>query len=124
MNLMSLMIFVEKQESRKSCDDFCWEAGIKKELIVPYNPQQNGVEERKNRKICEAAKGMITDIDLPLSLWVEATETAMYIQNRSPHAILGEKTPEEVFTKKKPAVWHSCVCSCAKRKEGQARALW
>ena len=42
--------------------------------------------------------------DLPLSLWAEATRTAVYIQNRSPHAILGEKTPEEVFTKKKPAV--------------------
>ena len=51
--------------------------------------------------IYEVAKVMITDLDLPLSLWVEATGTAMYIQNRSPHAILGEKTPEEVFTKKK-----------------------
>ena len=30
----------------------------------------------------------------------------MYIENRSPHAILGEKTPEEVFTKKKPVVDH------------------
>ena len=30
----------------------------------------------------------------------------MYIQNRSPHAILGERTPEEVFTSKKPAVDH------------------
>ena len=49
---------------------------------------------------------MITDLDLPLSLWVEATRIAVYIQNRSPHAILGEKTPEEVFTKKKPAVDH------------------
>ena len=27
-------------------DDFCREAGIKKELTVPYNPQQNGVAER------------------------------------------------------------------------------
>ena len=49
---------------------------------------------------------MITDLDLPLSLWVEATETAVYIQNRSMHAILGEKTPKEVFTKKKPAIDH------------------
>ena len=49
-------------------DDFCREAGIKKELTVPYNPQQNGVAERKNRTICEAAKAMITDLDLPLSL--------------------------------------------------------
>ena len=71
---------------------------------------------------------MITNLDLPLSLWVEATGTAVYIQNRSPHAILGEKTLEEVFTKKKPAVDHmkifgTRVCSCAKRKEGQARAF-
>ena len=39
-------------------------------------------------------------------MWVEAACTATYIQNRSPHAILGEKTPEEVLTKKKPADDH------------------
>ena len=49
---------------------------------------------------------MITDLDIPLSLWAKATGTAVYIQNRSPHAILDEKTPEEVFTKKKRAVDH------------------
>ena len=87
-------------------DDFCREAGIKKELTVPYNPQQNRVAKRKNRTICEAAKAMITDLDLPLSLWAEATGTAVYIQNKIPHVILGEKTPEEVFTKKKLAVDH------------------
>ena len=75
-------------------DDFCLEAGIKKELTVPYNPQQNGVAERKNRTICEVAKAMTTDLDLPLSLWAKATGTTVYIQNKSPHAILGEKSPE------------------------------
>ena len=87
-------------------DDFYRESGIVKELTVPYNPQQNGVGERKNRTISEVAKAMITHLDLPLSLWVEATTTVVYIQNISPHAILGEKTPEEVFTKKKLAVDH------------------
>ena len=86
-------------------DDFCQEAGIKKELTVPYNPQQNGVAERKNKTICEAAKAMLTDLDLPLSLWDEAACTAVYIQNKSPHAILGEKTPEEVFTVNYPLIF-------------------
>ena len=56
--------------------------------------------------IYEVAKAMLINLDLPLSLWVEAAGNAVYIHNRSRHAILGEKTPEEVFTKKKPAVDH------------------
>jgi hypothetical protein len=35
---------------------------------VPYNPQQNGVVERKKRKISEATKAMMFDQDLPNSL--------------------------------------------------------
>ena len=115
---------IENQTSRHICilrsdnggeyesnefDDFCREAGIKKGLTVPYNSQQNGVVERKNRTICEVAKAMITDLDLLLSLWAEAIGTAVYIQNKSPHAILGEKTPEEVFTRKKPAIDHTRI---------------
>ena len=73
---------------------------------MPYNPQLNGVTKRKNRTICEAAKAMLCDLDLPLSLWVEAACMIVYIQNKSPHAILGDKTPEEVFTGKKPAIDH------------------
>ena len=33
-------------------NDFCKEAGIKRELIVPYNPQQKGVAERKKQNNC------------------------------------------------------------------------
>jgi hypothetical protein len=36
----------------------------------------------------------------------EAASTAIYIQNRCPHKALEEKTPEEVFTGKKPSVDH------------------
>jgi transposase InsO family protein len=32
----------------KKFEGFCKEAGIKRELTVPNNPQQNGVAERKN----------------------------------------------------------------------------
>jgi transposase InsO family protein len=33
-------------------DELCWASGIKRELIVPYNPQHNGVAERKDITIC------------------------------------------------------------------------
>jgi hypothetical protein len=41
-----------------------------------------------------------------LSLWAEAASTAVYVQNKCPHKALEEKTPEEVFTGKKPSVDH------------------
>jgi hypothetical protein len=47
---------------------------------------------------------------------VEASRTDVYIQNRSPHLVLGKLTPEEVFTGTKPDVSHLLiwgnVCYC------------
>jgi transposase InsO family protein len=48
--------------------EYCKEVGIKRELSTPYNPQQNGIAERKNRTIMEAIKAMIHDQDLPMHL--------------------------------------------------------
>ena len=42
-------------------NEFCSDAGICRQLTVPYNPQQNGVAERKNRTVCEDAKSMLHD---------------------------------------------------------------
>lgn len=92
--------------------DFCKEHGIRKQLFAPYNPQQNGVAERKNRTLVEASKAMMFDQDLPISLWAEATKTTVYIQNRSPHSILKDKTHEETFTGIKPDVSHFRVFGC------------
>jgi hypothetical protein len=55
--------------------------GIKRELTTPYNPQQNGVVERKNRTIMEAVKTMIHDQDIHMCLWVEATMAVVYVHN-------------------------------------------
>ena len=73
----------------------CKDSGMKRELSTPYNPQQNGVAERKNRRIMEAAKAMLHDQDLPMHLWAEVVRTTVYVQNLTLHRILEKKTPEE-----------------------------
>ena len=59
--------------------EYCSIEGIKKEHTVPYTPQKNGVAERKNRTMVEAAKAMFFYQGLPLFLWVETYRTAVYI---------------------------------------------
>jgi transposase InsO family protein len=52
--------------------DFCSREGIRRELIAPHNPQQNGVAKRKNRMIVGAAQAMLHDQGLTMHLWAEA----------------------------------------------------
>jgi len=89
----------------KDFTDFCAKEGIKREWTTPYNPEQNVVEQ-KNRTIVGAAKAMLYDQDLPRFLWAEACNTTIYIHNRTPHRALGKRTPEGVFTGKKPEISH------------------
>lgn len=84
--------------------DFCRSAGIKREYIVPYNPKQNGVAERKNKAIVGAARAMLHGQRFPFFLWFKRCNIVVYLHNRSPHKVLGSKTIEEVFTNKKPKV--------------------
>jgi hypothetical protein len=86
--------------------DFCSRQGIRRELIAPHNRQQNGVTERKNKMIVGATRAMLHDQGLPLHLWAEACNIAVYVQNCFPHRVLGMSTPEEAFTGKKPDVSH------------------
>eukprot|EP00253_Pinus_taeda_P003183 PITA_03183 len=82
------------------------EAGIKRETTTPYTPEQNGVAERKNRTIVEAIRAMLHDQRLLKFLWAKDANTVVYVQNQCPHQALGSKTPEEMFTDKKPDISH------------------
>ena len=62
--------------------DYLKKQGIEFQCTVGYAPQQNGIAERKNRSLVEAARTMMDDAKLPKRWWAEAVNTANYIQNR------------------------------------------
>nr|GEX66771.1 retrovirus-related Pol polyprotein from transposon TNT 1-94 [Tanacetum cinerariifolium] len=76
----------------------------RREFSVPRTPQQNGITERKNRTLIEAARAMLTDLLLPILFWAEAVNTAFYVQNRvlvtKPH----NKTPYELLHGRTPSI--------------------
>ncbi|GKC49165.1 putative ribonuclease H-like domain-containing protein [Tanacetum coccineum] len=77
---------------------------VDKKVSVARSAQQNGVAERRNRTLIEAARTMLADSKLPTTFWAEAVSTACYVQNRvlvvKPH----NKTPYELFRGFKPAL--------------------
>nr|KYP36117.1 Retrovirus-related Pol polyprotein from transposon TNT 1-94 [Cajanus cajan] len=85
---------------------YCEEHGIKRFLTAPYSPQQNGVAERKNRTILDMVRSMLKGKNMPKKFWAEAAQCAVYVQNKCPHAKLGEKTPQEIWSGMNPSVSH------------------
>ncbi|GJS28281.1 retrovirus-related pol polyprotein from transposon TNT 1-94 [Tanacetum coccineum] len=73
-----------------------------KNIQVPRTPQQNGVVERRNRTLVEAARTILIFSKAPLFLWAEAINIACYIQNRSLIRLRYNKTPYELMHDKKP----------------------
>ncbi|GJR91112.1 putative ribonuclease H-like domain-containing protein [Tanacetum coccineum] len=76
--------------------------GISHETSVARSPQQNGVVERRNRTLIEAARTMLIYAKAPLFLWAEAVATACYTQNRSMIHRHHGKTPYELLHDKPP----------------------
>nr|GEX53338.1 putative ribonuclease H-like domain-containing protein [Tanacetum cinerariifolium] len=56
----------------KEMNDFCLQKGIKREFSNARTPQQNGVAERINRTLIEAARTMLANAKLPVTFWAEA----------------------------------------------------
>ncbi|GJU61273.1 retrovirus-related pol polyprotein from transposon TNT 1-94 [Tanacetum coccineum] len=76
--------------------------GISHETSVARSPQQNGVVERRNRTLIEAARTMLIYAKALLFLWAEAVATACYTQNRSIIRLRHGKTPYELLHDKLP----------------------
>ncbi|GJY67091.1 retrovirus-related pol polyprotein from transposon TNT 1-94 [Tanacetum coccineum] len=78
--------------------------GIMQQFSTARTPQQNGVVERRNRTLVEAARTMLIFSRLPEFLWAEAVATACFTQNRSIIHTRHNKTPYELLRGRKPNV--------------------
>ena len=82
------------------------EAGIVKVTIPPYTPAQNGIAERANHTLTEAARCMLQDAGLGNDYWGDAILAATDIINRMPSRVHAGKSPYEIWTGDKPYIGH------------------
>ncbi|GKA51897.1 putative ribonuclease H-like domain-containing protein [Tanacetum coccineum] len=69
--------------------ELCGSKGIRRDYSNARTPQQNGVAERKNRTLIEAARTMLADSMLPTMFWTEAT----------PYELVSGKVPNISYLK-------------------------
>ncbi|MBW0462211.1 hypothetical protein O181_001926 [Austropuccinia psidii MF-1] len=111
---------LEKQVKQTICDggkefvnrlmkDFCDIRGIRLTITTPYNPQNNGIAERINRKLMDKARKLMIDSGVPKELWVELINTANFIRVR-----LSEngKSPFEKPFHRKPNLSQMKIIGC------------
>nr|GEV58214.1 putative ribonuclease H-like domain-containing protein [Tanacetum cinerariifolium] len=101
-NLKDLKVKIIRCDNRgefrnKEMNDVCSQKVIKREFINARIPQQNGVAERRNRTLIEAARIMLADAKLPVTFLAEAVNIACNVQNRVLVNKSQNKTPYELF---------------------------
>jgi hypothetical protein len=65
-----------------------------------------------NKTLMEKSRCMLNGVGLGKEFWEEAVGIACYLVNRSPSSTLDDKTPQEVWTGKKPSLTHLKVFGC------------
>ena len=86
------------------------ECDINAEYTMPGTPQQNGIEERRNRTLLDMVR-MLVSSSLPEFLWGEALKTSTYILNQVPSKS-APKTPYKLWSQKKPSLRYFHVWGC------------
>ncbi|GJZ93198.1 retrovirus-related pol polyprotein from transposon TNT 1-94, partial [Tanacetum coccineum] len=85
---------------------------ISQNFYSPSTPEQNGVAERKNRTLIEAARTMLSGSVFSKQYWTKAVATACYTQNRSTIVKRHVKIPNEIFHKSIPNISFLHVFGC------------
>nr|GEU35490.1 putative ribonuclease H-like domain-containing protein [Tanacetum cinerariifolium] len=108
-NQLSLKVKIIRSDNgtefkNQDLTQFCGMKGIEKEFSIPRTSQQNGIAEKKNNTLIEAARTMLADSVPPISFWAWAVNIAYYVKNRvlvtKPH----NKTHYELLLGRTPSI--------------------
>ncbi|GJT54899.1 retrovirus-related pol polyprotein from transposon TNT 1-94 [Tanacetum coccineum] len=77
------LVIVDEYSRNSILVNFYDENGISQNFSSPYTPEQNGVAERKNRTLIEAARTMLSGSVFSKQYWIEAVATTCYAHNKS-----------------------------------------
>ncbi|GJT76431.1 retrovirus-related pol polyprotein from transposon TNT 1-94 [Tanacetum coccineum] len=80
------------------------DCSLLRNFVENFMGTQNGVVERRNRSLVEAARTMLIFSRLPEFLWAEAVATACFTQNRLIINTRYNKTPYELLRERNPNV--------------------
>ncbi|GJW32283.1 retrovirus-related pol polyprotein from transposon TNT 1-94, partial [Tanacetum coccineum] len=78
--------------------------GIEHQTSIAQKPEQNGIVERRNRTLVEAAQTMLSAAKVPLYFWAKAIAIARFTQNRSLVIPRHKKTPYHIINGRKLSV--------------------
>nr|GEW56934.1 integrase, catalytic region, zinc finger, CCHC-type, peptidase aspartic, catalytic [Tanacetum cinerariifolium] len=104
INLLSKNDIVVGLPKLKFVKDHLCCSWILHQTSVARTPEQNGVVERQNRTLVEAAQTILSATKVPLFFWAEAIATTCFTQNRSLVIPQHEKTPYHIINDRKPSV--------------------
>ncbi|GKA09962.1 retrovirus-related pol polyprotein from transposon TNT 1-94 [Tanacetum coccineum] len=105
----------------KTLHEYFAQEGIEHQTLTARTPEQNGIVERRNCTLIEAARTMLSAANVPLLFWAEAIATACCTQNHSLVIPRHEKTPYHIINGQKLSVkfFHIFGSLCYIVRDGQ-----
>ena len=62
----------------------------------PYTPQQNGVDERKNRHLIETVTTLLIEFHVPVHFLGDAVLSSCYLINKMPSSSIQNQVPHSI----------------------------
>lgn len=112
-NALLISLFTETSGEYVPLTKYLQEQGISHFTTPPHSPEQNRVAERRHRHILETGLSLLHHVQLPLTFWSYAFQTAHLI-NRLPTSILHHKSPYQQLYHNPPTYTklkhYGCLC--------------